>query len=71
MRWTGHVARMAEMKRVCNIFVENRKGKRTLGSHRRKWEDNIKIYLREMGLEVVDWICLAQNWKTAMKFRAL
>jgi len=41
IRWTGHVARMGEMRNVYNIFVGKPEGKRPLGRPRRKWEDNI------------------------------
>jgi hypothetical protein len=36
-------------------------GKRPLGRHRRRWEDDIKIYLREIGWGAMDWIFLAQD----------
>jgi len=36
-------------------------GKRPLGIHRRRWEDNIKIYIPEVGCGGMDWIELAQD----------
>jgi hypothetical protein len=36
-------------------------GKRAIGRQRHKWEDNIKIYLKEIGFEDVDWIHLAHD----------
>jgi hypothetical protein len=46
--------------------------KRTLGSHRRRWEDNIKMYLDEMEYEYLEWINLAQGKsdKNVIKFIA-
>jgi hypothetical protein len=45
MRWTGNVTRMERRE----IFVGKRGGNRPLGRHRRKWEDNIKMDVRELG----------------------
>ena len=49
MRWGGHVARMGEGRGVHRVLVGNPEGKRPLGRPRRRWEDNIKMDLREMG----------------------
>jgi hypothetical protein len=43
------------------ILVRKQEGKRTLGRQRRRWVDNIKMYPREIGLGVVDWLDLAQD----------
>jgi hypothetical protein len=51
MRWAGHVARMEERRGVYRVLVGNPEGKRSLGRPRRKWEDNIKMYLQEVGCE--------------------
>jgi len=59
MKWAGNVARMGEMRKACNILVGTPEGKRPLGRHRRRWEDNITIDVREVGWEVVDWMHLA------------
>jgi hypothetical protein len=48
MRWTGHVARMVEKRNACRIFVRNPEGKRQLRRSRRRWEDYIKMDLREI-----------------------
>jgi hypothetical protein len=48
-------------KNAYNIYVGKAEGKRRLGSHRRRLEDNIRIYLRETGREVVDWMHLARD----------
>jgi hypothetical protein len=61
MRRAGHVARMGEKRNVHRLLVGKPEGKRPLGRPRRRWIDNIKIYLLEIGLRVVDWIGLAQD----------
>ena len=61
MRWAGHVARMGERRGVFRVFLGKPEGKRLLGSPRRRWEDNIKTDLEEMGCESMDCIGLAQN----------
>jgi hypothetical protein len=60
MRWAGHVARMGEGRGVYRVLVGRPKGKRPLGRPRRRWEDNIKMVLREVGIDVANWIQLAQ-----------
>jgi hypothetical protein len=50
MRWAGHVARMGEKRDVYMVLVGKPEGKRPLGRHRRRWEDNIKMDLQEVGL---------------------
>jgi hypothetical protein len=52
MRWAGHVARMGVRKGVYRVLVGKPGGKRPLGRPRRKWEDNIKMDLQEVGLGV-------------------
>jgi hypothetical protein len=49
LRWEGHVARMGESRGACRGLVGKPEGSRLLGRPRRRWEDNIKIYLREVG----------------------
>ena len=49
MRWVGHVARMGEGRGVHRVLVREPEGKRPLGKPRPRWEDNIKMDLREMG----------------------
>jgi hypothetical protein len=61
MGWTGHVARMGEGRGVCRVLVGRPEGKRPLGRPRRRWEDNIKLDLREIGIDGADWIHLAQD----------
>jgi hypothetical protein len=49
-RWAGHVARMREGRGVYRVLFERLEGKRPLGRPRRRWEDNINIDLREIGI---------------------
>jgi hypothetical protein len=61
MRWAGHVARMGEGKGVYKVLVEKIEGKRPLGRPRRRWEDNIKADLQEVGCGGMDWIEMAKD----------
>jgi hypothetical protein len=61
MRWAGHVARMGEDRGVHSVLVGKPEGKRPLGRPRRRWEDNIKMGLQEVGGGRVDWMELAQD----------
>ena len=61
MRWAGHVAHMKERKDVFRVLVGKPEGKRSLGRPRRRWEDNIKMDLQEVGCEGMEWIGLAQD----------
>ena len=61
MRWAGHIARMGKRRGVCRVLVVKLEGKRPLGRHKRRWEDNIKMYLHEVGCGGMDWIELAQD----------
>jgi hypothetical protein len=49
MRWAGHVARMEEKSNAYRILVGKLEGRRPLGRPRRRWMENIEIYLREIG----------------------
>jgi hypothetical protein len=49
MRWAGHVARMGERRKLYKLLVGRLEGKRPLGRPRRRWEDGIKMDLREIG----------------------
>jgi hypothetical protein len=61
MRWAGHVAGMGEERKVYRVLVRKTEGKRPLGRPMRRWEDGIRMDLREIGLGDVDWIRLAQD----------
>ncbi|KAJ4426768.1 hypothetical protein ANN_26567 [Periplaneta americana] len=61
LRWAGHVARMGESRNAYRVLVGRPEGKRPLGRPRRRWEDNIKMDLRDMGYDDREWINLAQD----------
>ncbi|KAJ4450866.1 hypothetical protein ANN_02298 [Periplaneta americana] len=61
LRWAGHVARMGESRNAYRVLVGRPEGKRPLGRPRRRWEDNIKMDLREVGYDDREWINLAQD----------
>ena len=61
MRWAGHVARMGEERGAYKFLVGKPEGKRPLGRPRRRWVDNIRIDLQEVGCGYGDWIGLAQD----------
>ena len=67
MRWAGHVARMGEERGVYRVLLGKPEGKRPLGRPRRRWEDNIRMDLQEVGCGYMDWIGLTQDrdrWRT-------
>ena len=75
MRWASHVARMGEGRGVHRVLVGKPEGRRPLGRPRRRWEDNVKMDLQEVG-GGGDWMELAQDrdrwWvlvNTVMNFR--
>jgi hypothetical protein len=61
MRWAGHVARIEESRSVYRVLVGKPERKRPIGRRRRRWEDNIKMDLKEVGCGGMDWIELAQD----------
>jgi hypothetical protein len=61
MRWSGNVARMGEKRNAYRLSVGKPEGRRTLGRPKRRWLDNIRMYLVEVGWGDVDWIGLAQD----------
>jgi len=67
MRWAGYVARMGEEMGVYRVLLGKPEGKRPLGKPRRRWVDNIRMALQEVGRGYMDWIGLAQDrdrWRT-------
>jgi hypothetical protein len=77
MRWAGHVARMGEDRGVHRVLMGKPEGKRPLGIPRRRWEDNNKMDLQEVGGGSWAWMELAQGrdrWRalvgTVRDFRA-
>ena len=67
MRWVGHVARMGEEKGAYRVLLGKPEGRRPLGRPRRRWVNNIRMDLQELGSGYMDWIWLAQDrdrWRT-------
>jgi hypothetical protein len=67
MRWAGHVACMGEERGVYRALVGKPEGKRPLERPRRRWVDNIRMALQEVGCGYMDRIGLAQDrdrWRT-------
>ncbi|KAJ4450879.1 hypothetical protein ANN_02311 [Periplaneta americana] len=70
LRWAGHVAHMGESRNAYRVLVGRPEGKRSLGRPRRRWEDNIKMDLMEVGYDGRDWINLAQDgnrWRACVR----
>jgi hypothetical protein len=61
MRWAGHVARIGKKRNAYRLLVGKPEGKRPLGRPRRRWVDNIRMDLGEVGWGDVDWIGPAQD----------
>jgi len=65
MRWAGQVARMGEERGVYRVLVGKPEGKpegrRPLGRPRRRWVDNIRMDIQEVGCGYMDWIGLAHD----------
>ena len=61
MRWAGYVARMGEERVVYRVLVGKPEGRRQLGIPRRRWADNIRMDLQEVGYGYMDWIGLTPN----------
>jgi len=69
MRWAGHVAHMGEERGAYRVLVGKQEGKKSLGRSRRRWVDNIRTDLQEVGCGYMDWIGLAQyrdRWRTLL-----
>ena len=67
MRWAGHVARTGVEREVYRVLVGKPEGRRPLGRPRRRWVDNIRMDLQEVGCGYMDWTGLAQDrdrWRT-------
>jgi hypothetical protein len=61
MRWAGHVARLGEKRNAYRLLVGMPEGKMPLGRPRRRWVDNIRMGLGEVGWGDADWIDLAKD----------
>ena len=56
LRWTDHVATMEEGGSALKILTGTPTGKRLLGIPGRRWEDNIRIFLKEIGINTMIWV---------------
>jgi hypothetical protein len=61
MRWAGHLARKGENRIAYRLLVGKPEGKKPLGRPRRRWADNIRMDLGEVGWGDVDWFGLAKD----------
>jgi hypothetical protein len=61
MKWAGHVARMEKGRDVYRVLLGRPGGKRPLRIPRSRWEDNIKMNLREIGIDGANWIRLVED----------
>ena len=61
MRWAGHVARMEEGRSAFKILTGKPTGKRPLGRPKRRWEDNIRMALEEIGINAGNWVDSAKD----------
>jgi hypothetical protein len=69
MRWARHVARMGERRNEYGLLVGKPEGRRSLGRTRRRWLDNVRMDLVEVGWGDVDWIGLARDrdrWRSVV-----
>jgi hypothetical protein len=56
LRWAGHVAIMEEGRSAFKILTRKPTGKRPLGRPRQRWEDNIRMDLKETGINTRNWV---------------
>jgi hypothetical protein len=61
IRWAGHVARMGEGRGVYRVLVGRPEGKRPPGRPKSRWEDNIKMDVREIGIDGTNGFRLVQD----------
>ena len=70
LRWAERVARMEQSRNTYRVLMGKPEGKRPLGRPRRRWEDNIKMDLREVGCYPGDWIAVAEvreQWRVCVR----
>ena len=61
LRWAGHITRMEEGRSAVKILAGKPTGKRLLGRPRRRWEDDIRMDLEEIGISAGNWVDSAQD----------
>ena len=61
LRWVGHEARIEEGRSAFKILTGRPAGKRPLEKPRRRWDDNIRMYLEEIGLNAGNWVDSSQD----------
>jgi hypothetical protein len=61
MRWAGHVAHLDEGRGIYMVLVGTPEGKIPLGRPKHRWEDNVKMYLRDTGMDGANWIRPARD----------
>ena len=61
LRWAGHIARVEEVRGTFKILTGTPAGKRPLARPRRRWEDNIRMDLKEIGINKRNWVDSAQD----------
>ena len=61
LRWAGHVARIEEGRSAFKILTGKPTGKRPLGRPRRRWKDNIRMNIEEIGINAGNWVDSAQD----------
>ena len=61
LRWAGNVARMEVGRSAFKILIGKPSGKRPLGRPRRRWEDNIRMDLEEIGINAGNWVDSAED----------
>ena len=69
LRWAGHVARIEEGRSAFKICTGKPTGKRPPGRPRRRWEDNIRMNLKEIGINTKNLVISAQDryyWRTLL-----
>ena len=70
LRWSGHVACMEQFRNAYRVLVGKPESKRPLGRPSRRWEDNIKMDLREVGCDPGEWADLAEDrdqWRAYLR----
>ena len=61
LRWAGHVARMEEFRTAFKILTDTPTGKRPLRGPRRRWKNDIRMYIKEIGTKTRNWADSAQD----------